>query len=99
MKLNRSNLSLDREQVALALRGWREEVDLRAFGATCPMPHCGALAVTYEASDSLRKIIGSGLATWEFVCAECGAEFTAAGQDLLFEAVPREWLFSQVCYA
>lgn len=93
MKLNRSNLSLDREQVALAL------IDLRAFGATCPMPHCGALAVTYEASDSLREIIGSGLASWEFVCAECGAEFTAAREDLLFEAVPREWLFSQVCYA
>jgi len=97
MKLNRSNPNLDREQVALSLSGWREEVDLRAFGATCPMPHCGALAITYEASDSIREMLGAD--SWEFVCAKCGAEFTATRDDLVFQSVPREWLFSQVCYA
>jgi hypothetical protein len=99
MKLNRSELNFEREQVALALREWKEEVDLRAFGATCPMPHCGALAVTYEAPGSLKEVVGSGAATWEFVCVECGAEFTAPTADLLFQSVPREWLFSQVCCA
>jgi hypothetical protein len=74
-------------------------LNLRAFGATCPMPHCGALAVTYEAPDSLKEVARSGAATWEFVCAECGAEFTASRADLVFQSVPRQWLFSQVCYA
>ena len=97
MKLNYSSSNLDREQVALALREWREQVDLRAFGATCPMPHCGALAVTYEPQGSIREIQGAG--SWEFVCSECGAEFSAAHQDLVFQSVPREWLLSQVCYA
>jgi hypothetical protein len=99
MKIKRSEVSLDREQVALALRGWREEVDLRAYGATCPMPHCGALVVTYESPDSLREIIQSQQASWEFVCAECGAEFTSSRGDLLFQSVPREWLFSAVSHA
>lgn len=97
MKLNYSSSKLDREQFALALSEWREEVDLRAFGATCPMPHCGALAVTYEPQDSIREITVGG--SWEFVCSECGAEFIAACQDLVFQSVPREWLLSQVCYA
>jgi hypothetical protein len=99
MKIDRRQSSLDREQVAFALHEWREEVDLRAFGATCPMPHCGALVVTYESSDSLREIIRSDGATWDFVCSECGAEFTAPRRDLLFQSVPREWLFSQICHA
>lgn len=97
MKLTGNNPDPTREQMALALREWREEVDLRAFGATCPMPHCGALAITYEASDSIRAFVGAN--TWEFVCAECGAEFTATRRDLLFQSVPREWLLSEVCYA
>jgi hypothetical protein len=100
MKANHSPSGADREQIALALRGWREEVNLRAFGATCPMPNCGALVVTYESPDSLNEIVRSvGATTWEFVCSECGAEFTAPADDLLFQSVPREWLFSQVCHA
>jgi hypothetical protein len=99
MKLNPGKSNLDREQIALALREWKEDVDLRAFGATCPMPNCGALAVTYESSMSLNEIYRSVGANWDFVCAECGAEFTAPREDLLFQAVPREWLFSQVCHA
>jgi len=99
MKLNRSKTNLDREQIALALRAWKEEVDLRGFGATCPMPHCGALAVTYESLDSVRKMVRSDAGMWEFVCPECSAEFSAPPGDLLFESVPREWLFSQVCSA
>jgi len=99
MKLNRSKLEMEREEITLALRSWKEEVDLRAFGATCPMPHCGALAVTYESSDCLSALVGSDARNWEFVCAECGAEFSAPPGDLIFESVPREWLFSQVSSA
>ena len=99
MKMNHSELDLDRRQIALALHGWGEEVGLRAFGATCPMPGCGALVVTYETADGLNEITRSRGRAWEFVCAECGAEFTVPRADLLFQSVPREWLFSQVCQA
>jgi len=99
MKTNHSESRIDREQIALALRAWKEEVDLRAYGATCPMPNCGALVVTYESPDSLQAITRWEGATWEFVCSECGAEFTAPKEDLLFQSVPREWLFSEICHA
>jgi len=94
MNLNRKNLELEREQITMALRTWKEEINLRAFGATCPMADCGALAVTYESPEAL-----SALHNWEFTCAECGAEFSAPLADLIFESVPREWLFSQVSSA
>lgn len=97
--MNHTELSLDKQQFALALQTWREEAGLRAFGATCPMPNCGALAVTYESADSLNEVIPSRGATWEFVCSECGAEFNAPNSDLLFQSIPREWLFSQICQA
>lgn len=99
MKTNHAESRIDREQIALALRAWKEEVDLRAFGATCPMPNCGALVVTYESPDCLHAITRSHGATWGFVCSECGAEFTAPKGDLLFQSVPREWLFSEICHA
>lgn len=99
MKMNHNELDLDRRQISLALREWGEDVGLRAFGATCPMPSCGALVVTYETADSLNEIIRSRGAAWEFVCSECGAEFTVPKRDLLFQSVPREWLFSQICQA
>jgi hypothetical protein len=99
VKMNHNNLGLERKQIALALREWGEEVGLRAFGATCPMPACGALVVTYEPPVSLNEIAQARGAAWEFVCSECGAEFRAPRADLVFQAVPREWLFSQVCQA
>lgn len=98
MKLNRNESSRDREQISLALREWKEDVDVRAFGATCPMPNCGALAVTYASSRSVNESYGA-VANWDFVCAECGAEFSAPRGDLLFQSVPREWLFSEICSA
>lgn len=96
MKMSHNDVGFDRKQIALALREWGEEVGLRGFGATCPMPGCGALVVTYEPADHVTKTGGT---VWEFVCAECGAEFTVSRADLLFQSVPREWLFSQVCQA
>jgi hypothetical protein len=99
MKMSHNDLGLDRKQIALMLREWGEEVGLRAFGATCPMPGCGALVVTYEPADSLNEMTKLRGAAWEFVCADCGAEFTVSRADLLFQSVPREWLFSQVCQA
>ena len=99
MKLRPSNLELERQQVTRALRTWKDEIDLRAFGTTCPMPECGAMAVTYESSDSVSALVASERRYWEFVCSECGAEFSASPADLMFESVPREWLFAQVSSA
>jgi len=87
-----------REEVLAMLHKWKKEVDLRATGTTCPMPRCGALVITYEPADSLSAITGAA-ATRDFVCSECGTEFSATPSDLLFQSVPREWLFSEVSHA
>jgi len=92
------NLSL-REEVTLMLHDWKRDVDLRAAGATCPMLNCGVLVIAYEETPSGREDFLQATRRWNFVCQECGAEFTAAQEDLLFQAVPREWLFSEVCHA
>jgi hypothetical protein len=90
---------IDYDKFESVLRQWGEEMELRAFGAVCPMPRCGALVVAYEAGDSVKEVTKSSNSTWEFVCAECGAEFTAPRRDLLFQNIPREWLFSQISRA
>ncbi len=88
-----------RREVDMLLREWKEEVELRAAGATCPMPKCGALAISYEPVDSLREVVRQASDRWEFVCPECETEFTAPRADLVFREVPREWLFAEVCHA
>jgi hypothetical protein len=92
-------ISVRREEVASLLRDWKQEVDLRAVGTTCPMPHCGALVISYESADSLNEVLRPTTGRWDFVCPECAAEFSASKSDLLFQAVPREWLLSSVCHA
>lgn len=87
------------ELMDLAMSQWKEDVDIRAAGATCPMPGCGALAISYEAADSLNEYQRTPAANWNFVCSECGTEFMAPTADLLFQAIPRDWLLSQVCRA
>jgi hypothetical protein len=94
--MNLTKTNLVRDEVVRQLCEWKEEVDLRAFGATCPMPGCGSLVITYEPEDSLNGAVHPAGATWEFVCPDCGSEFTAPRGDLLFQSVPREWLFSEV---
>jgi len=97
--MNLAKTNFMREQVALTLHEWKEEVDLRAFGTTCPMPNCGALVIAYEPADSINQITHNPGASWDFLCPECGAEFSAPRGDLLFQSIPREWLFSEVCHA
>ncbi len=87
------------QEAALILHEWKEEVDLRAAGTTCPMARCGALVIAYEPVDSLNELGRKMSGRWDFVCSECGTEFSAPKQDLLFDAVPREWLLSEVCHA
>jgi len=89
---------MPREEVIALLHDWKKEVDLRATGAACPMPKCGALVITYETANSLNAITGAA-GTRDFVCSECGTEFSASQDDLLFQSVPRKWLFAEVSHA
>lgn len=87
------------EGIGQAVSQWKQDVEIRAAGATCPMPGCGALAISYEAADSLNAYRRAVTANWDFVCSECGTEFVAPRGDLLFQSIPRDWLLSQVCRA
>jgi hypothetical protein len=77
---------------------WKQ-MDVRASGAVCPVPGCGTLVITYRAADSLNEIMWRTGAPCEFVCDQCGFEFTASGNDLVFQSIPRDWLLSGVCHA
>jgi len=92
------NVMTSRE-AALILHEWKEEVDLRAAGTICPMPRCGALVISYEPADSLHELGRKLSGRWDFVCSECGSEFSASKDDLLFNSVPRQWLLSDICHA
>ena len=90
---------VQRQEVAQILRDWKVEVDLKATGAICPMAGCGALVISYEPEESLNEMRRNGNASWDFVCSECGSEFSAPAGDLVFQSVPREWLLAGVCQA
>ena len=98
-KMAMNNKDLMDLAIDLAARQVPPENSIQAAGATCPMPDCGALAIAYEAPDSLREVCRSFTASWDFVCSACGAEFMAPEKDLLFQAIPRDWLRAQVCRA
>jgi len=69
-----------------------------AAGTVCPGPNCGALVISHglpEKSDASAE----GAWNWEFVCPVCGLEFAEAGSDLVFQSVPTNWLFAEVCRA
>jgi hypothetical protein len=70
---------------------WRDECDVLAAGAICPMPGCEEINFTYH-SATLRRL---GMAyPLEFKCSRCGMEFTTIDDDLLFHSVRREWLWA-----
>ena len=71
------------------------ENETTAAGAICPMPDCGALVVAYRLARTPRR---RG-ANCEFICSRCGFEFVAPEADLIFQSVPRDWLWSGICRA
>ena len=60
---------------------------------SCPILDCGALTLAYRS-------IGNGerdnTEPWEFTCPRCGFEFTAAGRDLIFRFVPKDWFLAEI---
>ncbi len=77
---------------------WKQ-IDVRASGAVCPVPGCGSLVIAYRSTDSISEVTRQSGDPCEFVCDQCGFEFTASGRDLIFQSIPRDWLLSGVCRA
>ena len=69
---------------------WDEFDEVIVAGAKCPTPDCVALAVTCKPPDY-------GLAQQlEFTCPRCGIDFTVPEAELVFQSVPKQWLFAGV---
>jgi hypothetical protein len=76
--------------------GWKQ-ADVKATGAICPVPGCGTLTIAYRCANS--DLRAQQEEPCEFICDQCGFEFIASGRDLLFQSVPRGWLFAQISHA
>ena len=72
---------------------WEQRENVIAAGTSCPMPDCGALTLAYRSSGNGER---DNTEPWEFTCPRCGIEFTAAGRDLIFRSVPKDWLLAEV---
>ena len=74
-------------------RDWDEGDDEVAAGANCPMPDCGAMALSYRPSG---VVVPEDAEPWEFTCPRCGIDFTASDANLIFHSVPKNWLLATV---
>ena len=70
---------------------WKEDADILAAGAACPMPGCGEISFTYHSANLDRLGLSSPL---EFTCSRCGMNFAIFNEDLLFHSVRRDWLWA-----
>jgi len=77
---------------------WKQ-IEMRASGAVCPVPGCRSLVIAYQPADSINEITRRSGAPCDFICDQCGYEFTASGDELIFQSIPRDWLLSGVCRA
>ena len=71
---------------------WDELGDVVAAGASCPIPDCGALAVTYRPTEDVGRADSE---PWEFTCPRCGIDFTVPEVELILQPVPKEWLVAR----
>ena len=72
---------------------WDERDDEVAAGANCPMPDCGALAVSYKPSD---EVTPEAAEPREFTCPRCGIDFTVSDANLIFHSERKNWLLANV---
>jgi hypothetical protein len=71
------------------LNDWYEhDNNYVASGSSCPVPECGALAVTYGPPDNFELC--------EFTCPRCGSDFIASSEALVFQSVPKKWMLAGV---
>jgi hypothetical protein len=81
------------------LQNWGRKEPVLATGASCPMPGCGSLAITYTPAAGTghdRKERGGDCI---FICPRCGFEFRTMQSELLFQSVPTSWLLAAVSQA
>ncbi len=72
---------------------WEQGEYAVVAGAVCPIPGCNALVVVY------RSPIGAGnepSEPWQFMCPQCGAEFTLLQNEFFCLSASKNWLCAQV---
>jgi hypothetical protein len=75
------------------LDDWNELDAVVAAGSICPVPDCGALVVSYRTPERTGR---DGARSWcEFTCLQCGIDFSVPEDELIFQSVPKEWLFAR----
>jgi len=79
------------------IRGW-DEFSLAA-GASCPVPGCGSLAISYSFIERVEEGTRMLSLDWEFSCPRCGMEFVPPKDKLIFQSVPRSWLLASISHA
>jgi hypothetical protein len=73
---------------------WDQNDEVVAAGSICPVPDCGALAISYRPPDHTGR---HNATSWcEFTCPRCGISFTVPEDELIFQSVPKEWLLARV---
>jgi len=77
--------------------GW-DEHSLMAV-ANCPVPDCGAFAISYKSFECIDGATCTYLLGWEFACPRCGAEFVPPRDELMFQSVPKGWLLANISHA
>jgi predicted RNA-binding Zn-ribbon protein involved in translation (DUF1610 family) len=87
------------KQIETTQKRFGQPAEILASAAICPMPDCGAMVFSYEPGENVFRVTGKRRSDWEFICPECGAEFTASSHGLVFQSVPRDWLLSDICHA
>jgi hypothetical protein len=81
------------------LQNWGRKEPVLAAGASCPIPGCASLAITYTLAAGTghgSRRLGSDCV---FICPRCGFEFVTIQDELLFHSVPTSWLLAGVSQA
>lgn len=81
------------------LQNWGRKEPVLAAGASCPMPGCGSLAITYTLVAGADHGGPEHGPDCTFTCPRCGFEFSAIQDELLFQSVPTSWLLAGVSRA
>ena len=76
------------------LDDWDERDEVVAAGSICPVPDCGALAVSCRPPD--RTGLDSAKSWCEFTCPRSGIDFSVPEDELMFQSVPKESLLARV---
>jgi hypothetical protein len=59
--------------------GW-EQIEIKATGAICPVPGCETLTIAYRTASN--GATAQDDEPCEFICNQCGFEFTASGNGI-----------------